>query len=114
MGNCWGFFIARYLSRLYSQPMKKHNLLQFTKDELTKYRGAWPWIAERAGVSYSFITHMMQGTRTRLYIDSLQKLADTLVDIANGDLPIPGVELDKILSKVGGKSTARRKPKKVH
>lgn len=74
--------------------------------KLEEYRGIWPWIAESSGVSHSYITSLMQGQRKRLYIDTLQKLCDTLVDIENGDLPIPTAEFDKLQSGLGQKRPA--------
>lgn len=81
--------------------MEKFPMKQWVTEKLTQYRGIWPWIADNAGVSHSYITSMMQGERKRLYVDTLQQLCDTLVDIENGDLPIPHSEMMKLQGGLG-------------
>jgi hypothetical protein len=55
------------------------NILKFVQDYLETKRGHWPEIAAEAGVTYSWLTKVVQNTIPNPGIKDLQKLLDYIV-----------------------------------
>ncbi len=52
------------------------DILNHVKDYLEAHRGSWPKIAKEAGVSYSWLTKIVEGAIQNPGIRDLQKLLD--------------------------------------
>lgn len=57
---------------------------------LRRYKGHWPFIAQEAGVSYTFITHTVAGRTKDPRIGCVQKVLDVLKQIEDGKIKLPG------------------------
>ena len=65
------------------------NIQPTLKKTLHKYKGQWPFIAREAGVSYSWMVHVMAGRTPNPRVNQVQAVLDVLQKIEEGELAIP-------------------------
>lgn len=65
------------------------NMLATVRKELQRYKGYWPFIADKAKVSYSFIAHTSSGHTPDPGVVRLQRVLDVLWKIDQGKLKLP-------------------------
>ena len=58
-------------------------MLRYVRKNLERHRGDWPEIARTAGVSYSWVSHVMQGTTPNPRIKQVQAIYNVLFDRVN-------------------------------
>ena len=55
------------------------NILSFVKEYLEDRRGDWPQIADEAGVTYTWMTKVVQGAIANPGVRDIQKILDYIV-----------------------------------
>lgn len=65
------------------------NMLATVRKELRRKQGNWPFIAKRAGVSYSFVAHVANGHTPDPGVRRLQKVLNVLKKIEDGGIKLP-------------------------
>jgi hypothetical protein len=58
-------------------------MLRYVRKNLQSRRGDWPDIAKKANVSYSWVTHVMQGKTPNPRIIQVQSVYNVLYDMQN-------------------------------
>jgi len=69
--------------------MKHINIKKTLIETLNKHRGNWPFIAAKAGVSYSWVTHVVSGHTPNPRVDECQRVLDILKKIDDEKLQFP-------------------------
>lgn len=65
------------------------NILGTLRKELHRRKGYWPFIAKRAGVSYSFIAHVAGEVTDDPKLTGVQRVLDVLYKIETGKIKLP-------------------------